>query len=363
MARPAQRDNDAMSVLLSRFKSQLAALANRVTVPVGKRWRLAEDAASGNLIAEIPSTGYRIALGTPSGVDCGALLDCLVAHLGPGLEWDAERGLIVARLSTDAGNTLAVGTDEGLYSAAAPAGTTPLAGPLLWYRASDVTANDGANVTAWPSALTGGPALAATTAPPLMRLTTSIPGRKGVEFAHTHPGGWMAGNGDHMFVPTSPGFSMVTHGGCTIFAVYSNDTGAGGPLGLQGPAASIAPRTHYFLTNPPPADGSYLWRNYGSPLTDGLPHVHEWRYSQTNVLYRRGGADMAETGNDDSPNPLVGRDTDAIYNTAAGGTFGFSLGELMNGILWELRIYDGVLSGAGLAQVRAELAATYGLPT
>lgn len=237
--------------------------------------------------------------------------------------------------------------------------------PILRYRADDATGGAGADVTSLPSALPGGPALVSvtptgTTGPPLLRLA-SLGTHKGLEFAASHPGGYMNGKGGRLFVPTSPRYTLTTHGGCTIFAVYRCNTGAGGCVDMAGQAPNIAARTGFFLANPPPADGSFLWRTY-TPVTDNVAYVHEWRYSQSDLAYRRGGADQVLVINDDHPNPLTGRDANATYDTAYGGTFAFAFGNNLNGILYEVQVFDGVLAGDELTAARAYFASTYGLP-
>lgn len=249
-------------------------------------------------------------------------------------------------------------------------GTPP--DPVMWYRAADLAGGADSEVTSFPSAVPGGgPALTtvapfggASGGPPLLRLA-AMGSRQGVEFCSggSHPPGYMVHQGGRMYVPVSPGFSLTATGGLTVFAVMQINAGAGGVLSMTGAASSLAARSGYFIGNPAPSDGQALFRTYTS-VTDNVPYIFEWRYSHgpsADVAYRRDGADQSVASNDDSPSPLTGRSATSTYDTAAGADFGFTLGDNLNGILYELRIYDGVLSGATLTQVRAELAAAYGL--
>lgn len=52
---------------------------------------------------------------------------CIVANLGPGLDYNEATGQLEVDLSTDAGNAARIGTDGGLW---APAATGP--GPIVW---------------------------------------------------------------------------------------------------------------------------------------------------------------------------------------------------------------------------------------
>lgn len=126
MARhPAPRE-DAMVTLLRDLKARVAAIAGRLTVPVGKRWRIEED-RDGNLVAVIPSTRHRILLGTPGGADCGPLAACLPGMLADPLRFDTDARLLGVALSAAAGNTLTVAADRGLY---VPPPPTPPSGPV-----------------------------------------------------------------------------------------------------------------------------------------------------------------------------------------------------------------------------------------
>jgi len=69
---------------------------------------------------------YVISLSQGGQTGCAAITACVGANLGPGLRFDAATGRIQARLSTDAGNTLTFGADQGLknLSGAGPGPTT-----------------------------------------------------------------------------------------------------------------------------------------------------------------------------------------------------------------------------------------------
>lgn len=57
---------------------------------------------------------YIISLSLNGQTGCAAITACIAANLGPGLVYDEGTGDIQLRLSTDDGNTLTFGTDEGL---------------------------------------------------------------------------------------------------------------------------------------------------------------------------------------------------------------------------------------------------------
>lgn len=114
MARPPVPREDTMMALLRDLKARVAAIAGRLVVPVGKRWRIEED-RDGNLTAVIPSTGHRILLGTPGGADCGILDTCLPDVLAAPLRYDTDARSLGLALSGAAGNTLALAADGGLY--------------------------------------------------------------------------------------------------------------------------------------------------------------------------------------------------------------------------------------------------------
>lgn len=66
---------------------------------------------------------YLVGLGNPLGGNgCEAVLDCVGGALGPGLAYDDATNTILARISTDGGNTITFGTDSGLYSAGGTGG-------------------------------------------------------------------------------------------------------------------------------------------------------------------------------------------------------------------------------------------------
>ena len=57
---------------------------------------------------------YIISLSLDGQTGCAAITACIASNLGPGLVYDQGTGDIMLRLSTDDGNTLTFGTDEGL---------------------------------------------------------------------------------------------------------------------------------------------------------------------------------------------------------------------------------------------------------
>lgn len=81
---------------------------------------------------------WEIPLGTAA---CNAVMDCVGSHIGPGLAFNGSSRQLAARISTDAGNQLSIGTDNGLFASGSGGGeagyatvdglvarTTPFAG-------------------------------------------------------------------------------------------------------------------------------------------------------------------------------------------------------------------------------------------
>ncbi|MFI7467397.1 hypothetical protein [Nonomuraea sp. NPDC049646] len=100
--------------------------------------------SAGTGIAYDPATG--VISSTPASVDCSQVRPCLSA--GPGATYDPASGVIGARLSTDPGNNLALGGDQGLYVPAG-AGSTVITGdtPCI---AVDGDGSAGSPITATP---------------------------------------------------------------------------------------------------------------------------------------------------------------------------------------------------------------------
>src|SRR5690606_26394506 len=69
----------------------------------------------------------RCGCNTVQSTTCEAIMACIVANLGPGLDYNEQTRQIEVRISTDAGNAARFGSDGDLY---APVATAP--GPIQW---------------------------------------------------------------------------------------------------------------------------------------------------------------------------------------------------------------------------------------
>lgn len=69
----------------------------------------------------------RCGCNTAQSTTCEAIMSCIAANLGPGLDYNEATGNLDLRLSTDAGNAAQIGSDGGLY---APPAQSP--GPIPW---------------------------------------------------------------------------------------------------------------------------------------------------------------------------------------------------------------------------------------
>jgi hypothetical protein len=131
MPRPDARDNDAMGTLLQTIKDQVKELAGRLSLPVGKLWRI-EEHADGDLVATLPAQNRSVVLASPNG-ECGAPLDCVGRSLDDTLTYDKPGRKIGAHISVDDGNALTTGGDGGLFVGASneTSGEAVFAGPFL----------------------------------------------------------------------------------------------------------------------------------------------------------------------------------------------------------------------------------------
>lgn len=69
----------------------------------------------------------RCGCNTAMSTTCDAIMSCIVANLGRGLDYNEATRQLELRISTDQGNIAAIGTDDGFYS---PASTGP--GDMVW---------------------------------------------------------------------------------------------------------------------------------------------------------------------------------------------------------------------------------------
>lgn len=99
----------------------------------------------------------RCGCNTAMSTTCDAIMSCVAANLGAGLDYNEATGDLELRISTDAGNTAAIGSDDGFYAPASPG-----PGEMVWRR----------TVAALPaqaiSAVSGGSLVGAASAPQMI---------------------------------------------------------------------------------------------------------------------------------------------------------------------------------------------------
>ena len=230
----------------------------------------------------------------------------------------------------------------------------PLPDPLVWYRADDAIGTDGDAITSLPSALAGGWTLVPAGDPPMLRLA-SLGSHAGMQFEYDHDGGALMGFGDAMGVDFSgPHAGTVTFAvGLTAFVVATVSQGLGTFFQIyKNDSSQILGLGHKVFIGQTEAAGAAQFyelfdADYGPVL------LHEYQFDQATVAYRRGGVLLTPTATYDAPVSPVPQ----VYDQES-----IRVGQGPNdGIVYEIRVYDGILSGTDLTAVRSELNATYGL--
>lgn len=143
MARPLPRDDDTLRTVLTRLTKQVEALINRTVFTVGKRWRIQEDSATGDLIAVVPSTRERVVLGTLAGAaptPCEQVVACVNAAIDTG---DIEVGGggvgIEIGTVTQVEPLRAVLADGSIISPGSLSGSVYTVGDKVWLIGSEST--------------------------------------------------------------------------------------------------------------------------------------------------------------------------------------------------------------------------------
>lgn len=162
--RPSPRDNDAMATLLESMRRRLDRLEARPVLPVGKSWRVEEQASTGDLVATLPALNRSVLLASPNG-ECGAPLDCVGGAVDDTMVFDPDDRSLGVRVSVDADNALTTGGDGGLWvpPSTGAADTVTFSGPNsgAGRAAGDVVAVDDAldhpGVWAFPGDAVYGP--------------------------------------------------------------------------------------------------------------------------------------------------------------------------------------------------------------